>query len=147
MLWLKARNHNLPGPYYWGLLVTKSLPDSVHNCLEEGVGDETLPSCKFQTLIGLIHWLPAVWNLQAKWLLGAVTKPADGNSPALWEKEDLEISLLILLQIPWKHFCTSASCYRDRVVNTCKYSACVQCSSSPTWLFFLAKSGSLQPHQ
>lgn len=90
MLWLKAGNHNLSAPYYWDFLIMKSLPDSLHNCLEEWSGVEALPSCKVQMPIGWIHRCPAVWNqLPTEWLLGKVTKPVDGNSPACWEKEDL----------------------------------------------------------
>lgn len=45
----------------------------MHNRLEEGE-DEVLPPCEAQTPIGLVHWLPAVGDLHAKWLLGGESR-------------------------------------------------------------------------
>lgn len=66
-------------------------------------------------------------------------------------KQILGPALLVLLQIPRKHFCTSASCYRDCVGNTVNTPACVEQAEvlQRAWFLFLqflflAESCSLQ---
>lgn len=100
----------------------------MHNCLEEGAGDEVLPSCKVHTPLGPIHWLPAVGDLHAKWLLGESRSRSRWMEIALLAggKRTLEHPRLVFLQRATKHFCTSAGCHRDRGGNTCKYSACAR---------------------